>query len=498
MEIFYFKKNKLKKLFSDKTFVDQTPLHKRLEIVDQLVEEYCSSNGLNPLEPAELIIAVNFFLFDYYLNYVSCLYSIVKNNDLTGRNIVVIRNGIKRFYKFEGVREIVLPTRYSLSTISGSILILFKFIAGALGGFAFKDKPDEMTDILILPAGSGELERKIWLNISQFLDCSYTIKKFPAMMLKTPYWFSGPNDEIVKRFKRDLKNFSNRIPFLLRQIIIYRFYNLYQFLILNPYKIIVSFEQSSPNAAIIAYIARLLQSVSISLAHAPTFGENYKHNPSKYCLLFGKSSQESFERKDSINCGQVIAIGAPKSDIPFKKAIKNKPWNNDVLFLPNYVKPNRDFEQNMTFDVIQKFIETFPEIKLTVKPHPAQKNPYIQEYLSAYSNVNILKKNADLSEQIDNHDVTIILGWSASGLDVIIREKPLIRLNLFKVDDWFEYARSGYALDATNYDGLCEAFKHLRTNPAVNMSAKEKLLDFHFNNHGFAAQKTAQFFDRIK
>ena len=497
MEFFYFKKNKLKKLFSDKCFVDETPLHERLKIANRLVETYCSTKGINSLEPAELVIALQLFLFNYYLNYVSCLYAIVKNNDLTGRNIILIRNGFKRLYQFESIREIVLPTRHSLSKILKSVLILFKSISGALGRIGFKDKADEMTDILVLPVGSGGLERGIWHEITPFIDCSYKIKRFPGIMPRIPYWFSGQRDEIIKRFKRDLKNFSNLIPSTILQIFKFQFYNYYQFLLLNPYKMIVTFEQSSPNAAIIAYTARLMQKISISLAHAPTFGEHCKHNSSQYCLLFGKSSQESFERRDSIDCGEVIAIGAPNSDFPFQKEIKNKPWNNDVLFLPIYVKPGRDFEQDMTFDVIQKFIETFPEIKLTVKPHPAQKNPYIQKYLSAYSNVNILKERADLSEQIDNHDVTIIVGWSAGGLDVIIREKPLIRLNLFNIDDWFGYTKSGYAIDATNYEELCKAFKHLRANPAVNLSARKKLLDLHFNNHGFAAKKTAQFFETV-
>ncbi|MBW1837956.1 MAG: hypothetical protein JRI99_13670 [Deltaproteobacteria bacterium] len=383
-----------------------------------------------------------------------------------------------------------------LSAILGTVLILFKLLAGSLSGIASKVKPAVMNDILVLPVGSGALERRIWLEISQFLDCAYTIKKFPAMMPKGPYWVSGRNHKIVNRFKRDLKKFSHRIPFFVKQIITFQFYSFYQFLIINPCKSIVTFEQSSHNSAVLAYIARLMQKTSISLAHAPTFGENYKHNPCKYCLVFGKSSQDSFERKDSIDCGQVITIGAPNTDTSFKKPMSNKPWNDDVLFLPNYVKPNREFEQDTIFEVIKKFIDTFPEIKVTVKPHLAQKNPYIHKYLSVHSNVNILMENASLSEQIDNHDVTIILGWSSTGLDVIIRKKPLIRLNLFKVDDWFGYSKSGYALDATNYEELCETFRQFRGRRAVNLSAREKILDIHFENQGFAAQKTAQFLTR--
>lgn len=493
MVYFYFSKNRLKQLFSNEEWVDNTPLQDRHRIADELVNNYCRTTGLDSHVPRKLLISVKLLLFRYYLNHVCCLYALVEDMGLRYRNVCVIRKGIKRLYAFDGMRDVVFPSRYALALMFKTALGFIRGVKGR-GSCTSDGRSDQaMVDVLLLHEGQGNLEKGIWKEISRSFSGTYRFRGIPTVTAVPSDWFYRPASDVVSRFEQDLGYFKNRVPLIVLRSIANHFYHLYKFLTCHPCKVIVTFEQASPTSALLSYIAGLMNKTSVSLAHAPTFGENYKHNPCDYCLVFGRSSQESFERPDSINCGQILAIGSPNSDRAFKSVTKRKPWNNDVLFLPNYVKPNRDSEQDMTFQVIRRFIKTFPKIRLTVKPHPAQENPHIQRYFSCLPEVEILDRTADLCSQIDHHDVVIILGWSASGLEVVIRRKPMIRLNLFNTQDWFGYARSGYAHEAQDYEGLCRAFRKMQAKNTVDLSARSKLLNRHFANQGWSADRAARF-----
>ena len=332
MEIYYFKTNKLKSLFSRKEYVDETPIQDRLKIADRMVEEYCCKFELNSQGSNELLIAIKLLLFRYYVNHTTSLYSIIKNNRLNDRNIFIIRFGFRNLYKFEGICGVVLPGKYNILGVLSVAAIFLKYITKVLGRFLFKDHNNELVDVLILPEGNGKLPKVIWSEVKKYLNCSYSFKTSPNKMIRNSYHFISQNDEVLQKFRLELKRYDKKLPFLLVKWIEFRFYNTYQFLLLNPSNMVVSFEQSSPYSAILAYIARLMGRVSIDIAHAPTFGENYKHSPSKYNLVHGISSKKSFERRDSIVCGRVIPIGSPNSDVLFNKLMKKKSWNNDILF----------------------------------------------------------------------------------------------------------------------------------------------------------------------
>jgi hypothetical protein len=490
MNIFYFNINKLKHFLFKQKFVENIPLHKRFEITNHLVEQYFRKHNLNNKGPKELEIAFKLFLFQYYINNVTSLSAIVENYDLKKKNIIVIRKGVKKLYALDEVKEILLPNKYSVTGV------LFKLITGILAGIINKDEKSTEKDILVLSAGNGKLENEIWQEISIFLAHSYQIKNLKYNKIQLKPRFNFQKQKLKIQFEKDLKLYKKVMPYFLINLFRLQFHNLHQFLLRNPSKIVVSFEQSSPYTALLAYIAKNMGRTFVNIAHAPTFGENYKHNPADYNLVYGESSKTSFSRKDSVICGEIIEVGAPKTDYLFRKEKEGKKWSNDVLFLPNYVNRRRDFEQIETLKVIQKFLVAFPEIKMTVKPHPAKENPYLDKLLGHYRNV-CVKVDAVLAEEIDKHDVIIMVGWSASGLEVIVREKPMIRLNIFDVADWFGYSRFGYAFDAGSFEELCDSFVYIRNNPDVDLRAKRRILKYHLTNHGRAGSETAAFFDKV-
>jgi hypothetical protein len=348
----------------------------------------------------------------------------------------------------------------------------------------------------VLPLGKGKLERGIWTETAKYLNCSYRIQDFSFKKIKISLRHVFTNYSFIKQFESDLKLYTRKIPYLYLYLIRLQFHNLDQFLIYHPCKVIVLFEQSSPHSAIFSYLVKNSERTKVDFAHAPTLGKSYKHSPSAYNLVFGESSKRSFEEHDSIVCGKVIEIGAPRLDVFLSAPIVKKRWENDILFLPSYVKHKRHDEEEEIMAVLSSFLLKFPEVKLTIKHHPARNNSHAEKLFLKNENVRNIR-DGNLLQEIDKHDVVIMAKNSSSGIEVIAREKPLIRLEVHGVEDWFGYTRLGYALDAKNLEQLCEVFLRIRSNPGVDTQAKKRILDYHLANHGRAGREAGVFFNKI-
>ncbi len=489
MALYYSNKNKLVKLFSSKTYFDESNIDERKKISEKLVEIYCKENNLNTNTiRKEILICIKLFLFKYYLEYESRLFSILdRNKTILGKKNVIIRKGAKRLFALKQAAEIVLPCKYSIGGF------FFKLFEGL--NFGFRKSKKKKTDILVLHVGTGKIEKSIWDQITGYTKREFVFRLFPSKMVININSFYEKN-VIYEEFENDLTQIKGRIPFFLYSIIKLMVYSAHGFLSRNPSNIIVSFEQSSPHMAVLSYVCRKMNVVKIDLAHAVTFGENYKYSPSDYNLLFGKSSAQSFRKKESIVCGKIVEIGAPNLDRFFSVPEIHKPWNNDILFLPNYAIHERSYEQVLIMNTIEKLLIEFPEINLTVKHHPAKVNAEAVKILGKYSQVSF-KKSADLLQEIDSHDLVIVVGWSVSGLEVTIRKRPLIRINNPFVPDWFGYSRSGYAKDASDYMELRNAYLQYKNSRSLDLGARKKIINYHLSNMGKAGEKIGSFLNSL-
>ncbi len=200
---------------------------------------------------------------------------------------------------------------------------------------------------------------------------------------------------------------------------------------------------------------------------------------SRYAVL-GKGSRGSFGRRQG-SAKHFTVTGMPLADtfaftcpqLNREEVLKRFGFKKDKgLFL--FAMQDSLPENKQILDSLISLMRLFPDKCLIIRPHPACEHTrryYLQVKAAGVSNV-IVSKCLEINDLINACEI-IITVYSLTGFNAIIKDKPLITINLSPFPDNMPYAKYGAALGVYGLDGLSQAVESILCNAAV----RKKLLN---------------------
>ncbi|CAN5667869.1 hypothetical protein BH10BAC5_BH10BAC5_14290 [soil metagenome] len=472
MRFYYFHNNNLYNLFSFKKIQIDYNFTERFRITKDLLTVLTNDNKFK-IDNPKLKALVLTFLYKYIYENVTGLYIILKSRKELDKSTFVIRKGNAKIFKIKEINDLNIISNHGL----------FYLVIMFLGYYrlGLKKNISQKYQHVIVLIKNDILSTRIWNLLTRKINLKNSIvdDNYFGFLLKDYFM---PLPEII--------NALNELR-IYKKILGYSFYiktkfyliSGFKFLRMNPSKYFITFEQNTISYMVLSYVAEKMNVVSVSISHAVINGNYKRHMAFDYCLLYGKSSEESYQRKDSVISGKIFKTGAPIMESLFSNIHVPSEWKNKVLFLTDYITEfgydikNVHLEKN---SLIKKLITEYPEITLTVKYHPAKINPYSQSILSDCKNV-IFKQNVSIHDEIDNTDLVICDGWSSSGLETAIRKRPLFVLNVKQErEDLYKYYESGYAYNIYNEETLFCSFESVKSSVGIiNEKARNELINYH-------------------
>ncbi len=489
MRLYFYNKNNLYDLFRFKKIPIDYNFTERFNITTEIVNSISNSEEFKIKNPKLKAIALT-FLYKYIYENISGLIHILKLRNELNKETYVIKKGNPKFYRIEPIYEINLFSK------DGALNYFLAFAGYYRLGMKKKDKFEYKDAIALIKRDN--LSIRIWelINSKVYINNEIRDENYFGFLMKDYF----TDDKIVKEAIKELQIFKKIMGLAFYLKLKYYLISGYKYFKLNPAKNFVTFEQHTISYMFLSYYAELININAVSIAHAVVNVDYKRHMAFDHCLLYGKSSEESFNRPDSIVCGKIIKTGAPIMNRMFVNIPKRDTFSNKVLFLTDYITDfGYDIEEVHIAKnaLIKKLLNKFHEIKLTVKYHPAKINPYTKNILSDDRNI-VFLQNVDIHTEIDNADVVICDGWSSSGLECAIRRKSLIVLNVKQErKDYYKYYESGFAQNALDENSIYNAFELIKnSNGAINEEARKSLIEYHLEYED-GITHTAEYLEKI-
>lgn len=472
MKVYYYNKKFLYDLLQFKKVQIDYDFTERFNITTDLINEISRNKNFGITDPKLRAVALT-FLYKYIYENVSGLIHILKKRNEFNKKTLVFRKGNSKLFRIKLVKDVNLLSKEGVSYYRALFFVYY------LLGIK-KNKQHDLKKVIAL-IKRDKLSTQIWklINDGRNNDEDIRDENFFGFLLKDNF----SNDPRLRQALKELKVYKKVLgtAFYLKSK--YYLISGWRFFKQNPTKNFVTFEQHTISYMVLSFLAERIGINSFSIAHAVVNADYKRHMAFDHCLLYGKSSEESFQREDSIVCGKIYRTGAPIMNKMFKNISEQTEFLSRVLFLTDYVTDfGYDIEEVHIAKntLIKKLVRNYPEIKLTVKYHPAKINPYTESILSDLENITF-KQNADILEEIDSSDIVICDGWSSSGLETVIRKRQLVLLNVKqKRKDFYKYYESGYGYNAEDEVSICNAYETIKNKSGkINEAARKELIRYH-------------------
>jgi hypothetical protein len=185
--------------------------------------------------------------------------------------------------------------------------------------------------------------------------------------------------------------------------------------------------------------------------------------------ISGDITKELLTKICKIDKNRLVITGYPAYDklaVADKNFIKEKICKN--LKLDEYKKiivfttENLSLFENTTLaEIVCKAIFGIFDAQLVIKVHPGEQDCQLYKNIADKARINyVVTRDYDIHEILYIADL-VITYFSATGLEAMVLNKPLITLNPFTENDPINYADSGAALKAKNEKELNDAIKRI-------------------------------------
>jgi len=258
-------------------------------------------------------------------------------------------------------------------------------------------------------------------------------------------------------------------------------------------------------AAIVAGHIMKISSVRIS---ASVVAPNQRTPPlyADFMVVSGEAIKKVYVQS-GIPEEKIIITGNPRFDTLFKR---NRIEDRNKIFAKYKLDPNKKLivftsqpiqEREKLLNAVFNTLKKLPEMQLIVKLHPSE------SALLYYQIMDMIKlNNAIIVEDIEIYELLnaadcVLTSFSATGLEAMMLDKPVISINLTGELDRMPYAESGAALGVYHEDELAPAIMRALINDAVREKLKvsrEKFVErYNYKMDGQAAKRVIDLFDEI-
>lgn len=260
-------------------------------------------------------------------------------------------------------------------------------------------------------------------------------------------------------------------------------------------QIVITFNESSPNAGLTSYVCRLTGAISVNIAHAIVAKTPfYQNSPYDYYLVYGEKSKQNIEENEGIINGKVVAIGALKMDEFFKNQYHRDKFTKKILIVGSWKGHFLDEAVNNLYAIVSEAVKNIEDITFLYKPHPlevGEKNVYSRKFYRMRNCV-VLQPDSDLLTVLKSVDM-VILGWSAVGLEGAILGKPVIVVNPGEIPDWLFYVESGFGVEVSSAEEMRIAITKIYDNYDYYAAKAREFVNLHLSNQGTANAETHKF-----
>lgn len=159
-------------------------------------------------------------------------------------------------------------------------------------------------------------------------------------------------------------------------------------------------------------------------------------------------------------------------------------------------------EREMLAEAMSNAINDLKSVQFIIKPHPSEfpANLYIKMLKEKVLENAIIAEDVDLYELLNAADC-VLTSFSATGLEAMMLDKPVISINLTGEPDRMPYAESGAALGVYHEDELAPAIMNALTDDDVRDKLKmgrESFVErYNYRMDGRAAERVLDLFDEM-
>lgn len=165
----------------------------------------------------------------------------------------------------------------------------------------------------------------------------------------------------------------------------------------------------------------------------------------------------------------------------------------------NTVALGRVNETELLLETVISAVKQHAGLQLVIKAHPSDDiniyRNYLPHFLKGAENNIIILKNHNAFDVLEISDAVIIVD-SSSGLEALILEKPLIKLNLTKFASLVPYVERGCAIGVDRPEGLAAALNDCLYNTEVRERLSQRrqsfISDYAYRIDGLAARRTEE------
>lgn len=256
-------------------------------------------------------------------------------------------------------------------------------------------------------------------------------------------------------------------------------------------------------AAIVAGHIMKIPSVRIS---ASVVAPNQRTPPlyADLMIVSGEAIKEVYAQS-GIPEEKIIITGNPRFDTLFKR---NRFEDRTKIFTKYKLNPNKKLivyttqpikERDKLLNAIFNALKKLPEIQLIVKPHPSESTLLYNQMMDMEKlNNAIIVEDIEIYELLNAADC-VLTSFSATGLEAMMLDKPVISINFTGEPDRMPYAQSGAALGVYHEDKLAPVIISALTDDAVRDELKvgrEKFVGrYNYKMDGQAARRVIDLFD---
>ncbi|MBN2187357.1 MAG: CDP-glycerol glycerophosphotransferase family protein [Dehalococcoidia bacterium] len=155
---------------------------------------------------------------------------------------------------------------------------------------------------------------------------------------------------------------------------------------------------------------------------------------------------------------QLVVTGWPKYDI--HKSLKEES-SREKRNTANILFATQPIDVRLNLDIIESigtFIENHSELRLAVKPHPAERARTYYQTANKYKHVILHDSREDTARLIARSDALITVS-STVGIEAALQDKPIICINIANEEAKSVYVSSGVAIEVKHLDELVPAIK---------------------------------------
>lgn len=293
------------------------------------------------------------------------------------------------------------------------------------------------------------LER-IWERAERFLS-----KTTRRRSLKSFYEKPRPTKPSKRKFS----------PYGVLARVIFRAVN---FLRLESPSIIIVMTDTTPPSRIAVLVGKLARIPTLLLLHSGMVGRNYDCPP---FVVDKIAVTGEFAKNKLMDCGieneRIVVTGQPSYDslIEAQKhfsrdAICRKlgldPAKKIIVYTTENLPPK---ENDRMARITCRTVKGIPNVEFVIKVHPSELDLSIYKNVTEESGLRALvTRKASIVEVLYASDV-VITGFSATALDGMILNKPVVTVNLTGFKDPLPFAESGAAIGVYREEDLTQAVR---------------------------------------